>query len=148
MAGIRAVAQTAAIATGTSKITLLQLIAAANHRVLVKEVSVSFNGVSNTEEPILVQVLRQSDAGTMSALTLAKLDLDGDETLQTTGTHTSTGEPTGTVSVMTEHVHPQGGFTWQAPFGGEIVVNGGDRLGIAVTAAAGVDAVARIVFEE
>jgi hypothetical protein len=148
MAGVLAVAQTAEIATGTSKKTLLQIVAATNVRVKVKEFSVAFKGTSNTAAPILVEVTRQSTAGTMSALTPQKVDLDGDETLQTTAQHTATAEPTETAALMREQVHPQGGYTWQAPFGAEIVVNGGDRLGIAVTAGADVNAVARVVFEE
>ncbi len=148
MAGILAIAQTAEVATGTSKKTLLQVVAAANHRVLVKEWSISFDGTSNTAEPILVQLLLQSDAGTMSALTPTHFYQGDDETLQTTAQHTSTGEPTGTTEFMGEQVHPQGGYTWQAPFGGELVIEGGSRLGIAVTAAVGVNAKVRIIFEE
>lgn len=148
MAGVKFTAQTAPVATGTSKKTILQLVAAANHRVLVKEWSVSFTGVSNTAAPILVQVLRQTDAGTMSALTPQKVNEGDNETLQTTAQHTSTGEPTGTAEVMGEEVHPQGGYTWQAPFGGEIEVIGGNRLAIAVTAAVDVNCKARMVCEE
>ncbi|RLF30319.1 MAG: hypothetical protein DRN14_00250 [Thermoplasmata archaeon] len=148
MAGILAVAQTAEVATGTSKKTLLQLVAAANHRVKVKEISISFDGTSNTAAPILVEVLKQTDAGTMSSLTPVKIDEDGDETLQTTAQHTATAEPSSGNVNMREQVHPQGGYTWQAPFGGELVINGGDRLGIAVTAGADVNAVARMIFEE
>jgi len=148
MAGIIAVAQTSEVTTGTAKKTLLQVVAAANHRVIVKEISVSFKGVSNTDAPILVQVLRQTTAGTMTALTLNPWDTTLDETLQTTGQHTATVEPTGAVEVMGEEVHPQGGYTWQAPFGGEIVVPGGTRIGIAVTSTVSVSSKARIVFEE
>jgi len=148
MAGILASAQTAEVTTGTAKKTLLQLVAAANHRVKVKEISVSFKGVSNTDAPILVQVLRQTTAGTMSALTLAKMNESDAETLQTTGQHTATVEPTGTSEVMGEEVHPQGGYTWQAPFGGELIIQGGDRLGVAVTAGVSVSGKARIIFEE
>ncbi|MFQ5410227.1 MAG: hypothetical protein ACE5FI_17590 [Anaerolineales bacterium] len=148
MAGILAVAQTAEVATGTAKKTLMQLVAAANHRVLIKEISISFDGTSNTAAPIIVQVLRQTTAGTMSALTPVAIDEAIDETLQTTAQHTATVEPTGAIEVMGEQVHPQGGYTWQAPFGGEIVVIGGNRLGIAVTAGADVNAKVRVVFEE
>ena len=150
MSGIRAVAQTAEVATGTSIKTIMQLSAAANHRVHVKEISISFDGISNTAAPILVQVIRQTDAGTMSALTINKVSESDQETLQTTATHTATAEPTGaaTTSVLSEQVHPQAGYTWQAPFGGDIVIEGGDRLGIAVTAGADVNAVARFIFEE
>jgi len=148
MAGIIASVQTVEITTGTALKTLLQLVAAANHRAKVKEISVSFKGVSGSGTPVLVQVARQTTAGTMSALTPKNFNDHDDETLQTTALHTATAEPTLTDVVMSELVHPQGGFTWQAPFGGEIAVIGGSRLGIVVTAAEAVNAVARIVFEE
>jgi hypothetical protein len=148
MAGIKAVAQTGEIATGTAKKTLLQVAAASNHRALVKEISVSFKGTANTAAPILVQVLRQTTAGTMTALTPQKMNESDDETLQTTAQHSATVEPDGASEVMGEEVHPQGGYTWQAPFGGEIAIRGGDRLGIAVTAGADVNAKARMIFEE
>lgn len=148
MAGILASAQTGEVASGTSKKTIFQLVAAANHRVKIKEISVSFKGTSGSSTPVLVQVLRQSTAGTMSALMPKKFNEADDETLQTTGQHTATVEPTGADEVMGEEIHPQGGWTWQAPFGGEIVVKGGDRLGIAVTAAESHTVKARAVFEE
>lgn len=148
MAGIRAVAQTAAITTGTSAKTLLQLVAATNTRALVNEWSVSFNGVSPSGEPIKVDILRQTTAGTMSALTPVKDPNLGSETLQTTAQHTSTGEPTAGDILHTEYIHPQQGDTWQARFAEPIVVNGGARLGLRVTAAASVSAVARFRFEE
>jgi len=148
MAGVRFVAQTAEVATGTSKKTLLQVVAAANQRVLVKEWSIAFDGTSNTAAPILVQVLKQTDAGTMSSLTLVKLNQDDGETLQTTAQHTATAEPTGATEYMGEQVHPQAGYTWQAPFGGELIINGGDRMAIAVTAGADVNAKVRMICEE
>jgi len=149
MAGIRAVAQTDKIASGTSKKTLLQLVAAANQRVLIKEISISFAGISATAAPVHVQVHRQSSAGTMSALTPKKMNTGDNETLQTTAQHTATVEPTTGDEVIGEQVHPQGGgFLWQAPPGGEIVVLGGERLGICVTAGATVNVKCRMVFEE
>jgi len=150
MAGIRFIAQTAEVATTTDKTTVLQIVAAAHQRVLVHEISISFDGVSNVAAPIIVQVLRQTDAGTGGdALTLAKLDETADETLQTTALKDiDDAEPTGATEVLGEEVHPQGGYTWQAPFGGAIVVKGGGRLGIAVTAGAAVNCKARMVCEE
>ena len=148
MAGILGMAQIDGVATGTSKKTLLQLVAASNHRVKVSEWGISFNGTSTTAAPIEVEIARQSDAGTATSLTLQKIDADGDETLQTTGQHTATSEPTESAVIRREYVHPQAGYTWQAPFGQEIVINGGDRLAIVVTAGASVSAQAHFVFEE
>lgn len=150
MAGVRFKARTNPIATGTSAKTLLQIVAASNHGVVIDEWSISFAGTSNTATPIRVDVVRQTDAGTMgtSASTIVKDPDDTDETLQTTRQDTSSSEPTTTDILFTEHVHPQTGYTWQAPFGRGIKIGGGDRLGIRVTAAADVNAVCRVAGEE
>lgn len=149
MSALGIVGQAEAVATGTSVKTLIQLLAPTNQRLKVKEISISFNGTSNTATPILVEVVRQTGAGTMSALTLRKADPDDTETIQTTAQQNATVEPTDSGDVpMAEYVHPQTGFLWQAPFGGEIIVPGGGRLGIRVTAGASVSANVRIGAEE
>lgn len=148
MAGILAAAQSAEVATGTSLKTLLQIVAAANQRVKIKEWSISFDGIVNTDAPIQVTLVRQTTAGTMSSLTPEKFNESDQETLQTTAQHTATVEPTTGNTVQAEQVHPQGGYTWQAPFGGELVVEGGNRLGISVLAGVDVNAKVRVVFEE
>jgi len=148
MAGIHFHAVTGEIVSGTAAKTILQLVAASNHRVLVHEVSVSFKGTTNTDAPILVQLIRQSDAGTASALTLVKADESTDETLQSSAQHTATAEPTGSTVVKAEEVHPQGGYTWVAPYGRAIEVKGGTRLGVVVTAGVSVSVVARMDCEE
>lgn len=151
MAGNKFTAQTPEVTTGVTKKTVLQILAATNQRVLVKEISVSFDGVVNTDNPILVEVLRQSDAGSGGvSLTLQKLNPDNTETLQSTALRDISGsvQPTDTGEVLGEQVHPQGGYTWQAPFGGEIEVPGGERLGIAVFAQQAVNVKARIIAVE
>lgn len=149
MAGVRFAATTAEIAIGTSIKTLLQLIAAANHRIKIVEWNISFQGITATGEPILVEVLRQTSAGTTSALTPRKLDDSDDETLQVTALHTATVEPSDGGEVLhTELVHPQTGYTWFAPSGRELLIGGGDRLGLRVTAGASINAIARMVGEE
>lgn len=148
MAGVRFKGVTGKISTGTSKKTVMQVVAASNHAVLIDELSISFDGVSVTGTPILVEIARQTTAGTMSSLTPVKDPDDAAETLQTTMQHTATAEPTEGDVIMSEQVHPQSGYTWQAPFGREIKIGGGDRLGIVVTAAADVNAVARVSGQE
>jgi len=148
MAGTFFKAVTGEIATGTSAKTLLQIVTAANHGALIKELSISFKGVSNTAAPVKVDILRQTTAGTMTGLTPVKDPDDADETLQTTAQHTATAEPTASDVLMSELVHPQTGYTWQAPFGQALKIGGGDRLGIRVTAGADVNAICRVVGEE
>lgn len=148
MAGIKLSAQTGEITTGTSAKTLLRIKAPSNQRLVVKEIAVSFKGIVTSDAPILVRVLRQTTDGTFTSLTPVKLDGGVGETIQSTAGHTSTSEPTAGDVVMSEEVHPQTGFVWQAPWGNEIVIAGGGRLGIEVTAGASTSAVARIVYEE
>lgn len=148
MSGNRFKFTKSAISTGTSIKTLIQIVAASNHKVLIDEISISFAGTSNTAAPILVQVARNTDAGTMTSLAGAKDPDDWSETIQTTGQHTATVEPTQGTVIIDEYVHPQTGYTWQAPFGKAIAIGGGDRLGIAVTAGASVSAAVRVCGEE
>lgn len=148
MAGIGFQAATGNIATGTAAKTLVQIIAAANHRVLIKQVSVCFRGTSNSDAPVLIQILRQTNAGTMSSQTLTKQSPGDDETLQTTATHTATGEPGSGDLVQSYAIHPQQGMIWQHTFGDPIIVPGGTRLGVVVTAGADVNAVVTILGEE
>jgi len=150
MAGVRITAQTVPVPTGVTKKTLLQILAPTNQKVKVREISISFTGISNVGVPILVDVEVQTGAGTGGdVLTLKKMNPDDSETVQTTAlSDIDTGDPSSGDNIIGEHVHPQGGYTWQAPFGGEIIVPGGNRLGIAVTAAASVNAKVRMVCEE
>jgi hypothetical protein len=84
----------------------------------------------------------------MSSLTPVKHDDAADETLQVTAQQAASAEPTAGDVLMTEEVHPQTGYTWQAPFGKAIPVGGGDRLGVRVTAGADVNCVVRLNGEE
>ena len=52
MAGLFSFANTGKISTGTALKTLLQIVAPSNHRLLIHEWSISFDGVSNTATPI------------------------------------------------------------------------------------------------
>lgn len=147
MAGIFIEAQTVAIAVGNPK-TLLQIVAPTNQKLKIHEWSISFNGTSNTDTPVKVDLLRQTDAGTMSSYTLKKKNSDDAETIQSTAQHTATIEPSAGDIIRTEYVHPQTGFVWQAPFGKEIPVKGGERIGIRVTSSLSISAVAFMEFEE
>lgn len=148
MSGVRWKAVTSAVTTGTSAKTILQVVAASNHGLWIDEIGVSFNGVDPAQTPIKVDVVRQSDAGTTSALTPVKDPEDSDETLQITARHTATAEPTTGDVLLSEYIHAQTQWTWQAPIGKRIKVGGGTRLGIRVTADASVSCVARMAGEE
>ncbi len=150
MADLRFAAQTAQITTTTSTKTLLQIVAASNQRIKTSEWSCSFQGTSNTATPIQVDIVRQTSAGTMSALTLQLEDNDLQETIQSSAQTNATVEPTDSGAILaTENIHPQQGQLWQSPFAGEYKLKGGTRLGLrTVTPGASVSAVARMRGEE
>lgn len=150
MAGIIGVAQIAeqALAAATAE-TVLQLVAAANHRVKLLAWGVFFDGVSATAEPVQVVLVRQTGAGTSSANTPVKWDASADETLQTTARDAFTAEPASDDAVVwAGEIHPQGGYEAIFPLGQEALVPGGGRLGIKLTAPATVNARAYMRFEE
>ncbi len=152
MAGIlgHVVSGECTVTSATAK-TILQLVAATNHRVLIKGFTVSFKGTSATDSPILVQILRQTTAGTSSAATMVKNNSADDETLQTTGRYDCSAEPTASDILMISEVHPQSGWQVFFPLGQEIVIPGGGRVGIKCTPSAtptSVSATADFIFEE
>lgn len=136
-----------ALAAATAK-TAVQVIAATNHAVKVWGLAVSFNGVSNTDEPALVQIVRQTDAGTMSALTPTKKDDSVGDTLDSTAQHTASAEPTTTDVLWESYCHPQTGLR---EFFNEKtcpVIGAGDRLGVRLTAPDAVDCTVQLDCEE
>jgi hypothetical protein len=136
------------IATGTDAKTLLQLAAGADHRAVLNELAVSFKGTSPTGTPILVELVRQTTAGTMTAATVNKQIAEDPEDLGITAGVNATVEPTEDHVIRQWLIHPQSGLLWQAPFGGAVPIPGGTRLGIRVTAAASVNAVVSAAGEE
>lgn len=149
MAAFLGIAQTVEVAlTAATAKTALQLVAASNHRVKILRWGVFFDGVSGTEAPVEVILVRQTTAGTMTANTPKKIDDSLAETLQTTAQDNASAEPTATDVVDVIECHPQSGFEIIYPLGQEVIVGGGDRVGIKCTAPSAVNVRAKIVFEE
>jgi len=134
--------------TATTAKTVLQVVAAANHRVKITGWGVAFKSTSPTDTPVRVRLLRQTDAGTASAATVVKNCDADDETLQTTGQYNATAEPSAGDVLNCVEVHPQAGYEVLLPFGQEIIVKGGGRLGIECYAAAAQTVAAWFVGEE
>lgn len=127
--------------------TIVQLVAATNHRIRVLGWGVFFDGTSATAEPVQVRLLRQTSAGTSSSLTLVK-NHPADETIQTTALQDFSAEPTAGDVLDVVEVHPQGGYEKWFPPGYEIIVPGAGRIGIECTAPAAVNVRAKMFFEE
>lgn len=149
MAGVLLALNPGPISTGVAAKTVLQVVAAANQRVKIKEIEISFDGVASTDVPIKVEWVRQSTAGTMTSLTPVKWNESDGETLQTAANKTATAEPTTGDILRTWYIHPQGGGeVWQARWDGELIVKGGNRCGLRVTAGVSVNCVPFMLCEE
>lgn len=135
-----------ALSAATAK-TVLQLVAPANTILAVHGFEVSFDGVSNTAEPVIIQLLRQTTAGTATSRTPLKTK-DRSTALAATGSENASAEPTAGDILKTFHVHPQAGVVYPFTLDGELELPGGGRLGLKLTAPASVNTLATINFEE
>lgn len=151
MSALNSLLVTPELATGTSAKTLMQIVAPSNHRVLLKHLEVAFQGITATDTPILVELLRQTDAGTTDALTPVKKCSADDETLQVTARQAKTSghvEPTAGDVIFRTYVHPQtarrAAYTSERAY----VIKGGERLGVRVTAGVSVNATVSAEVEE
>lgn len=139
MAGVLvdAVVPDEALAAASTE-TILQVVAPANHPIKVTGAQVSFKGTDNTAEPIRAEVLRQSTAGTASALGLVERSITG-ATIQTSAQQDFTAEPTPGNILEALNIHPQAGVVYDFPFDEPIWVAGGGRLGLRVITPSGVN---------
>ena len=155
MARLRFTAHTngeVASAAVTVNKTILQILAPANQIVAVRGYAISLDGIAGNAEPVVVEVLRQTSAGTGMTAGTAANDGAGSETVQTTVTKAASAEPTAGTILRQDNIHPQTGAEWRyAPFDEEILVPGGGRLGLRFTVPTGgaaVNALGRFYCEE
>lgn len=139
------------VTTGTATKTLVQLLAPSTRGNRITEVSITFKGTDNLAAAIRVELLKQTTAGTASALTATKISrntLAGD-TIATTAQQTFTAEPTASDVHRGWLIHPQAGIVYTF-VEKELTVPGGERVGLRVvgTIAAAVNCVGYIAFEE
>jgi len=127
--------------------TAVQIVAPANQMIAPLAVRVSFDGITATNVPVIVELLRQTTAGTMTARTPRKTRVGG-PTLQFTAQHSATAEPTAGDVLREWEIHPQSGVELSLDLGADIEVDGGGRLGLRCTAAEAVNVRAAIDVEE
>ncbi len=115
----------------STPLTVLQGVAATNTRALIKSLDISSNGITPTDPGILIDILVQSSAGTMSALTPVKTTSSDSETLQTTAQKTATGEPAAGTILRSFYYNEQ---TWVPIFfDPPLPIVGGTRIGVRAT---------------
>jgi len=154
MAGIIANSTTAKLSlTASTRKTMLQVTAAANHRVKVLGWSIFFDeeiGDATPAVPLLVSIGKQS-GGTGTANAPGKVTIAA-ETLQTTAKDNFSAAATTTI-MISKVINAQAGYEVLFPMGQEIILQGGELFGIDVTPGAnistgGLNAVCNILFEE
>jgi hypothetical protein len=134
------------IASTTAAKTILQLVAPANQGLRVQAFGLGFKGVTVTDTPIVVEIVRQTTAGTMTSRTPLKRGVSG-TTIQATGNENATAEPTTTDILWSNAIHPQAAIEVSL-VGREIMMDGGTRIGIRVTAGVTVGTRGHIDYEE
>jgi len=121
-----------ALSANTAK-TLLTIVAPSNIRVLLKGIEIFFKGTSSTDTPVKVDIFRFSTDGTGTSQNFYVNDENAGETVQTTGKNNYSAEPTLGNIIKTWEIHPQTGLVVYFPPGEEIVIKGGNKLGIRAT---------------
>jgi hypothetical protein len=136
-----------ALVAATAK-TVIQLVTGATRKIWIKEMAIGFKSVTATDVPVLVQLVRQSTAGTMTANTPAP-DVEGHPAAISTAQEAATAEPTSGVVVKEWLITPIGGqLVYQLPLGDEVEMAVSSKLGLLVTAPQAQSCRAYIKFNE
>lgn len=132
------IARVSAVAAASAAAkTVLQVVAGSTTRPVVKSWEVSLDGADGTKTPVLVELVRQTTAGTASALTLVKHDEASPAALGS-AQQTFTVEQTAGDILASVYLSPAGGiYSYQFPLGDEPVIASSGRLGVRVTTFAG-----------
>ena len=136
-----------ALVAATAK-TVLQVATPATKRGRLLELQVSFDGVTAGNSPVLVELLRQTTAGTMTANTPNPHDSAAPASLLTASTN-ATAEPTAGVVLKRWRITPNGGVL-VLPEGDPVrnaVIPVSGFLGIRCTAAQVVNVNASLTFQ-
>ncbi len=139
-----------ALAAATAE-TVLNWVNAANGKIMLVEFEVSFDGITAAAIPVLVELCTstQATAGTSSAATIKQIR-GATRTVQATGRHSYTAEPTVLTVLKHWFIRADGGVVIkQWPLGREIEqAVTADGLLLRCTAPAAVNVLASMEVEE
>ncbi len=140
------------LASATTK-TLLQLVAATNHPLVVIGWGISFNSVAAADPAVAVRPQIQTSAGTSSdySASIRRRDRLQSGTLDVTARNAFTVEPSKTDDYPTVFVPAQSGFEVWWPEEGWITLAAGERLGLEMisgTLVASIQAAGHLAFDE
>jgi hypothetical protein len=101
------IAQREVVFTQPGPDTIIQIVTPATSRALIKKWEITMKGTVRNV-PVLVEILLQTTAGTMSPLTLTSWDSADSNAILTTAQHTATAEPTASTILWSGEVSPDG----------------------------------------
>lgn len=128
--------------------TMIQIVAPSTHRLEIVRWSVALDGVTASNVPGDVELLRQTTAGTASAFTPKKLD-EADPAPQATAQTIFTAEPTAGDILDVWHLTPNGGALEVVyDEGYRPIVAASGRIGLRATFANAVNVMAKIWYKE
>jgi hypothetical protein len=115
--------------------TAIQIVTGATRKAKIEAITLSFASVTSTHTPVLVELLLQTTAGTMSAATPVALT-QTDPAALFTAQNNATVEPTASTVLRAFRVTPIGGTAVIfLPPGQEIEQSISTRIGLRLTAA-------------
>lgn len=134
----------------TTPKTILSLVNWSNGGFRIVEMGVSFAGTVATAEPVLVELMKSTEASAGTASTHSIERINGSEkAAQVTAKYDFTAEPTVLTEVAQWLVHPQAGLIVQWPLGREPeMFDSADAYVVRVTAPATVGCRAYLFWEE
>lgn len=140
----------ATIVTGTSEKTMIEIATPSTNAALVYHFGISFDGVSASATPVLVELKRATASITGSSLTPAQLSTDGPSTANVTAKHTGTaGSATNLGNTLYQWaIPPTTGYEEFFPDNRLITVAASSFLRVNVTAGATVNATVFLAWQE
>lgn len=133
---------------GATPKTLIQLVSPSTRFLWIREASVGFKSITASDVSVLVQLVRQSTAGTASALTPAR-DIESQPVALASAQEIFTVEPTTGVVVKEWLITPIGGqLIYQLPLEEYVEMAVSSRLGLICNAPQAQSARGYIKFNE
>jgi hypothetical protein len=141
-----------ALTAATAKTVLQYVNPAATLLSVIQELKISFDGISNTAVPVVVQLLRKTAAATVATAIARVKTKDTTTALVTDNANTGSGasaEGTDGGIIETWHVHPQAGAFDTLPLpDGEVQVPGSGIIAVKCNAPAGVNVLVTLKGED
>jgi hypothetical protein len=119
--------------TGNATKTLLTVIAPSNISVAIKSASIFFDSSNPSQENVIVELVRFTGAdGTGTTVTPTK-KFTGSNTIQSTSKKSYSAEPSTPEILIGMEINAQAGVVYNFPLDGELVIKGGEILGVRYT---------------